>query len=100
MDAALQARSERYVAEIFDGLRDVAVAARSDKPIGDRMIVNAAFLVSRPEEPAFDARVKALGARLRQADVQFRKGRGRRTLRQHQAEAGARLIARLVANRF
>jgi hypothetical protein len=63
VDAALQARSERYVAEIFDGLRDVAVAARSNKPIGDRMIMNAAFLVSRPEEPAFDARVKALGAR-------------------------------------
>jgi hypothetical protein len=63
VDASLQARSERYVAEIFDGLRDVAVAARSNKPIGDRMILNAAFLVSRPEEPAFDARVKALGAR-------------------------------------
>jgi hypothetical protein len=63
VDAALQARSERYVAEIFDGLRDVAVAARSNKPIGDRMIMNAAFLVSRSEEPAFDARVKALGAR-------------------------------------
>jgi hypothetical protein len=62
VDAALQARSERYVAEIFAALRDVAVAARSNKPIGDRMIMNAAFLVSRPEEPAFDARVKELGA--------------------------------------
>jgi hypothetical protein len=61
VDAALQARSERYVAEIFAALRDVAVAARSNKPIGDRMIMNAAFLVSRPEEPAFDARVKELG---------------------------------------
>jgi hypothetical protein len=62
VDAALQARSERYVAEIFAALRDVAVAARSNKPIGDRMIMNAAFLVSRPEEPAFDNRVKELGA--------------------------------------
>jgi hypothetical protein len=62
VDAALQARSERYVAEIFAALRDVAVAARSNKPIGDRMIMNAAFLVSRQEEPAFDARVKELGA--------------------------------------
>jgi hypothetical protein len=62
VDAALQARSERYVAEIFAALRDVAVAARSNKPIGDRMIMNAAFLVSRAEEPAFDARVKELGA--------------------------------------
>jgi hypothetical protein len=61
VDAALQARSERYVAEIFAALRGVAVAARSNKPIGDRMIMNAAFLVSRAEEPAFDARVKELG---------------------------------------
>ena len=62
IDAALQARSERYVAEIFDRLRDVSVAARSNKPIGDRMILNAAFLVSRDAEEAFDARVKELGA--------------------------------------
>jgi hypothetical protein len=41
----------------------VAVASRSNKPIGDRMILNAAFLVSRQQEAAFDARVKELGAR-------------------------------------
>ncbi len=63
VDAALQARMERYVADIFDALRDVAVAARSNKPIGDRMILNAAFLVSREAEPGFDARVKELGAK-------------------------------------
>ena len=63
IDAALQARSERYVAEIFQGLRDVAVASRSNKPIGDRMIMNAAFLVAREMEHAFDARVKDIGQR-------------------------------------
>jgi hypothetical protein len=63
IDAALQGRSERYVAAIFDRLRDVSVAARSNKPIGDRMILNAAFLVSRDAEDAFDARVKELGAK-------------------------------------
>ena len=63
IEAALQGRSERYVAEIFDRLRDVSVAARSNKPIGDRMILNAAFLVSRDAEEAFDARVKQLGAK-------------------------------------
>jgi hypothetical protein len=62
IDAALQAKSERYVSEIFDRLRDVSVAARANKPIGDRMILNAAFLVSRDSEDAFDARVKQLGA--------------------------------------
>jgi hypothetical protein len=62
IDAALQAKSERYVSEIFNRLRDVSVAARANKPIGDRMILNAAFLVSRDAEEAFDLRVKELGA--------------------------------------
>jgi hypothetical protein len=62
IDAGLQAKSERYVSEIFHRLRDVSVAARANKPIGDRMILNAAFLVSRDAEDRFDARVKALGA--------------------------------------
>jgi gas vesicle protein GvpL/GvpF len=63
IDAALQARSERYVAEVFEVLRDVSVASRSNKPIGDRMIMNAAFLVARNLEQAFDARVKDIGQR-------------------------------------
>jgi hypothetical protein len=63
IDAALQARSERYVSEIFEALRDVSVASRSNKPIGDRMIMNAAFLVARTLEQAFDSRVKDIGQR-------------------------------------
>ncbi len=63
IDAALQARSEQYVDGIFRSLRDVAVASRSNKPIGDRMIMNAAFLVLRDREQAFDARVKEIGQR-------------------------------------
>src|ERR1700761_4204107 len=63
IDTALQSRSERYVADIFSGLREVCVASRPNKPIGDKMILNAAFLVSRDKEPAFDARVKEIGAR-------------------------------------
>ncbi len=63
IDAALQARSERYVTEIFEALRNVSVASRSNKPIGDRMIMNAAFLVGRQLEDAFDARVKDIGQR-------------------------------------
>jgi hypothetical protein len=61
IDAALQARSERYVTDIFQALRDVSVASRSNKPIGDRMIMNAAFLVTRDSEAEFDARVKDIG---------------------------------------
>jgi len=63
IDGALQTRTERYVAEIFEQLRDVAVASRANKPIGDKMIMNAAFLVSRDKEPAFDGKVKEIGAR-------------------------------------
>jgi hypothetical protein len=63
VDAALQARSERFVQEIFAALRDVSVASRVNKPIGDRMILNAAFLVARDRESAFDEKLKAIGAR-------------------------------------
>jgi hypothetical protein len=62
IDAALQARSERYGSEILDRLRDVAVASRINKPIGDKMIMNAAFPVSRDQEAAFDSRVKSIAA--------------------------------------
>jgi len=60
--AALQARSVRYVSEVFDRLRDVSTAARANRPIGDRMILNAASLVSRDAEEAFEARVREMGA--------------------------------------
>src|SRR6185503_7567842 len=63
IDAALQARSERYASEILGRLRDVAVASRINKPIGDKMIMNAAFLVARDQESAFDARVKQIATR-------------------------------------
>jgi hypothetical protein len=63
VDAAISAHSEKYVAEIFAALRDVAVASRANKPIGDKMIMNAAFLVSRDKEQGFDQRVKEIGAR-------------------------------------
>jgi hypothetical protein len=63
VDQALQARSERYVQEIFEELRPVSVASRANRPIGDRMIMNAAFLVRRDKEADFDACVKAIGGR-------------------------------------
>jgi len=63
IDSALQARSERYVADILEQLREVSVASRINKPIGDKMIMNAAFLISRDQESAFDAKVKSIAAR-------------------------------------
>ena len=63
VEAALEARTEHYVGEIFRQLRAVSVASRANKPIGDKMIMNAAFLVAREKESAFDAKVKQIGAR-------------------------------------
>ena len=71
VDSALQAKSERYVADIFSALRGSSVAARANKPIGDRMILNAAFLVNRRDEAAFDERVKTLGARYDKLTIRY-----------------------------
>jgi hypothetical protein len=58
IEGALEDMSTRYVSDIHDALKPVAVASRSNKPIGDRMILNAAFLVDRAQEQAFDECVK------------------------------------------
>ncbi len=63
IDSALQSRSERYVSDILEQLREVSVASRINKPIGDKMIMNAAFLISRDQETAFDAKVKSIAGR-------------------------------------
>jgi hypothetical protein len=63
IDAALQGQSERYVSDILEQLREVSVASRINKPIGDKMIMNAAFLISRDQELAFDTKVKSIAGR-------------------------------------
>jgi len=71
VDAALQSRSERYVANILNELRDVSVASRINKPIGDKMIMNAAFLISRNQENAFDKKIKDIAGRLDQLTFKY-----------------------------
>src|SRR4051812_24375703 len=63
VDSLLQDRSEKLVSEIIDTLSGVCVASRTNKPIGDKMILNGAFLVARDREPDFDAKVKEIDAR-------------------------------------
>src|SRR5918996_117256 len=63
IDSALEEMGSRYVADIHDALKPVAVASRSNKPIGDRMILNAAFLVDRTQEHSFDEKVKEVSRR-------------------------------------
>ena len=58
VEAAMEEAGNRYVLHVHDQLKDVSVASRSNKVIGDRMILNAAFLVDRKDEKSFDEKVK------------------------------------------
>jgi hypothetical protein len=63
IEGALTERSESYVRDIYAELRDTAVASRANKPIGDKMIMNAAFLIERAREAEFDNKVKEIAAK-------------------------------------
>jgi hypothetical protein len=63
IDKALVERSARYVREIYDSLRNVCVASRDNKPIGEKMIMNAAFLIDREREAEFDEAVNRIARR-------------------------------------
>src|SRR6478735_2088711 len=58
VEAAMEEASNRYVTDVHEQLKEVSAASRSNKVIGDRMILNAAFLVDRNAEKPFDERVK------------------------------------------
>ncbi len=60
IDKAVVERSAQYVREIYDSLRSVCVASRDNKPIGDKMIMNAAFLIDRQRETEFDEAVNRI----------------------------------------
>jgi hypothetical protein len=58
IESALEEAGNSYVRDIHEALKPAAVASRSNRPIGDRMIMNTAFLVDREEERRFDEFVK------------------------------------------
>lgn len=60
VDKAMAERSTLYVREIYEALRGVCVASRDNQPIGDKMIMNAAFLVERNREAEFDGVVNKI----------------------------------------
>ena len=60
---AVEMRAALDMAAMQEGLRPLASATRTDAPVGERMLLNAAFLVARDEVPAFEARVRMLAAR-------------------------------------
>jgi hypothetical protein len=61
MEKALAELAARYIADIHRGLRAVSVAACHNKPIGDKMILNAAYLVPRERQADLDAAVARIG---------------------------------------
>ncbi len=63
VEQAMAAKSEAYVQEVYDHLRSCAIASRHNRTIGDKMILNAAFLVERDSAATFDARVHEIAQR-------------------------------------
>lgn len=63
VEAAMEEAGNRYVTDVHEALKKVSVASRSNKVIGDRMILNAAFLVDRKDEKSFDESVKEISRR-------------------------------------
>ena len=71
VDDALEQRAQRLVAEFLRRLRDVCVASRCNETIGDRMIMNAAFLVERKREAAFEHKLKAIANDFPELSLQY-----------------------------
>jgi hypothetical protein len=63
VEQALAEKSDAYVRDIYEYLREGAIASRSNKPIGDKMIMNAAFLVQRNRAKLFDEKVQEIAQR-------------------------------------
>jgi hypothetical protein len=63
VEQAMADKQDTYVREIYDHLRDCAVASRHNRPIGDKMILNAAFLVEREKQVEFDHAVQDIAHR-------------------------------------
>jgi Gas vesicle synthesis protein GvpL/GvpF len=63
VEQALADKSDSYVRDVYEHLREAAIASRSSKPIGDKMILNAAFLVERAKADIFDQKVQEIAQR-------------------------------------
>ncbi|HJY76885.1 MAG TPA: GvpL/GvpF family gas vesicle protein [Burkholderiales bacterium] len=64
MDSALRSKADGYVLDVLKPLSEASVAWRINKPVGNGMIMNAAFLVERDAQAAFEAEVKSIAGRL------------------------------------
>jgi hypothetical protein len=60
VESAVEEAANEFVRDIHESLKPVAVASRTNKPIGDRMILNGAYLVDRNQDGEFDRVVKRM----------------------------------------
>lgn len=63
VEDALENEKKRYRVEILDSLTPLALEVKVNLPYGERMILNAAFLVEKHNEPAFDLKVNEFADR-------------------------------------
>jgi hypothetical protein len=64
IDHVLADLAASYARAIHEALAPLAEASRHNRPIGDKMILNAAFLVPKTREAEFDAAVNRLAEKL------------------------------------
>ncbi|AKQ68522.1 gas vesicle protein, GvpL/GvpF family [Myxococcus hansupus] len=63
LDAAVEDRARRDMRALMDGLSPRATATHEHPPVGERMLLNAAFLVERAGLDSFEEKVRSLAAR-------------------------------------
>ncbi len=60
VQSVVEKKRRYYTGEIFDPLSQLAVEARLNNTVGERMVLNSAFLVDRDREQVFDTKVNEL----------------------------------------
>ncbi|MEW6003291.1 MAG: GvpL/GvpF family gas vesicle protein, partial [Nitrospirota bacterium] len=63
VEAALQKEKEIHEEDILNALSPLSVEVKINNTYGERMIINAAFLVEKHRETEFDRRINELGVR-------------------------------------
>lgn len=71
VQAALQEKNEKTARAIVDTLTPLAVDVKKNNTLGDAMILNAAFLVKKEKQEAFDQKINELDSRYGEA-LQFK----------------------------
>lgn len=61
VEAALQKEKEIYKKDILNALSPLAIEVKTNNTYGERMIINAAFLVEKNKEAEFDQKVHEFG---------------------------------------